>query len=407
MNRRSWGALAFVGAAASALVACGGGGGGGSDTGTIRLSLTDAPACGYKKVNVTVAGVRVHKSATAGENDGGWIDIGNASLPQRVDLLTLTNGTLMPLGQTELEAGTYTQMRLLLSSTPPVGSPPGTLANSVVPDQSGATERALTTPSAMQSGLKMKVNLTVNPDTVADFAIDFDACKSIVKAGNSGQYLLKPVLSVIPIISSKIVGWVDTAMAASGVATSVSAQVGGVPVRSTPPDANGRFELFPIPTGNYDLVITSTGRVNGVMTGVPVTAAGATTIGSTTVRLAPPPSAASAVAVASGTVTVGGSAANSNASVRAVQSLSDSGTKMEVAYANADAASGAYSLRLSTAAPARVAYAASAAAFPFVSDPPANAGKYRLEASAPNVTTPLTYDLTLTADTTVPIFAFP
>ncbi|HET9823439.1 MAG TPA: DUF4382 domain-containing protein, partial [Burkholderiaceae bacterium] len=223
MNRRSWAALTFAGAAASALIACGGGGG--SDTGTMRLSLTDAPACGYKNVYVTVAGVRVHKSGTATENDAGWVDIGNASLPKRVDLLTLTNGALMPLGQAQLEAGTYTQMRLLLSSTAPAGSPAGTLANSIVPDKVGAVEVPLTVPSGLQTGLKMNVNLTVNPDTVADFAIDFDACKSFVKAGNSGQYLLKPVLSVIPIISSKIVGWVDAAMAASGVSTSVSAQV--------------------------------------------------------------------------------------------------------------------------------------------------------------------------------------
>jgi hypothetical protein len=102
---------------------------------------------------------------------------------------------------------------------------------------------------------------------------------------------------------------------------------------------------------------------------------------------------------------VGGSGANTSASVRAVQSLSG-GTKMEVAHANADAASGVYSLRLPTAAPASVAYAASAAAFAFTSDG-AMAGKYRLEATTPAVTTPLTYDLTLTADTAVPTFAFP
>jgi hypothetical protein len=387
----------FGAVAAATLVACGGGGGGGSDgPATLRLFLTDAPACGYDNVWVTVDKVRVHKSSTASDNDGGWVEM-DLSPDRRVDLLTLTNGTLEPLGQMQLEAGTYTQMRLVLA--PNSASAP--LANSIKP--TGGAETALTTPSGQQSGLKMNVNITLNPDTAADFAIDFDACKSFVRAGNSGRYLLKPVLTVIPILSSKIVGWVDAPMAASGVSTSVSAQVGGVPFRSTTPADGGRFELFPIPTGNYDLVITSTGRVNAVMTGVPVTAAGATTIGSESVRLAPPASAASAVA--SGSVTVGGSGANTSASVRAVQSLSG-GTKMEVAHANADAASGVYSLRLPTAAPASVGYAASAAAFTFTSDG-AMAGKYRLEATTPTVTTPLTYDLTLTADTTVPPFAFP
>lgn len=68
------------------------------------------------------------------------------------------------------------------------------------------------TPSGQQSGLKMNVNLPVPAGQVADFAIDFDACKSFVKAGNSGKYLLKPGLSVIPILSAagqRIVGFVD------------------------------------------------------------------------------------------------------------------------------------------------------------------------------------------------------
>lgn len=385
-------------AVVAALASCGGGG---PATGTMRLSLTDAPACGYDNVWVTVKKVRVHQSGSAGDGDAGWSEVVLAT-PQRIDLLTLTNGTLLPLGQTELTAGAYTQMRLVLDDLPPPGSLAGTLANSIKP--TGGVETELTTPSGQQSGLKMSVNIEVPAGQVADFAIDFDACKSFVKAGSSGQYILKPVLSVIPILSSKIVGWVEPAMAASGVATTVSAQVGGVPVKSTLPGTDGRFELFPIRTGTYDLVITSSGRVNAVMTGVPVTSAGATTVGSTTVRLAPPASAASAVA--SGTVTVNGTSSNTNGSVRAVQSLSG-GTKMEVGHANADGTTGAYSLRLPTAAPASVAYAASAAAFTFTSDLQATAGQYRLEATTTTVTTPLVYDLDLNVGTTVPTFAFP
>jgi hypothetical protein len=392
---------ALISVIAVGIAACGGGGGGSEATGTLRLSLTDAPACGYDNVWVTVERVRIHSSSTAGDTDGGWSEVVLAT-PQRVDLLTLTNGTLLPLGQTELQAGKYTQMRLVLGSTAPSSWPSGTLANSIQP--TGGQEVALTTPSALQSGLKMNVDIDVAADTLADFAIDFDACKSFIKAGNSGQYILKPVLSVIPILSSKIVGWVDPAMAAAGVVTTVSAQVDGVPVRSTPPTADGRFELFPIRTGTYDLVITSAGRVNAVMTGVPVTSAGATTIGSTTVRLAPPASAASAVV--SGTVSVAGSFAGTDGSVRAVQSLSV-GTKMEVGQVNADATTGAYSLRLSTAAPASAAYAASASAFTFTSDSLATAGNYRIEATTPSVTTPLVFNLTLTGDTTVPSFVFP
>jgi hypothetical protein len=65
--------------------------------------LTDSPACGYDNVFVTVQKVRVHKSGSAADNDAGWSEVVLAA-PQRVDLLTLTNGTLLPLGQTELPA---------------------------------------------------------------------------------------------------------------------------------------------------------------------------------------------------------------------------------------------------------------------------------------------------------------
>lgn len=369
-------------AAAVALVACGGGGSDNSGPGTMRLSLTDAPACGYDNVWVTVERVRVHQSSGAAETDSGWHEVVLAA-PKRVDLLTLTNGTLEPLGETQLPAGTYTQMRLVLSPN----SAANPLANAIKPTGGNTTE--LTTPSGAQSGLKMNVNLTINPDTVADFAIDFEACKSFVKAGNSGKYLLKPVLSVIPIISSKIEGYVDPALPAGS--TTVSAQVDGLPLRATVPDAvTGKFTLAWLTTGSYDVVITAPGYANAAVTAVPVTAAGATTLGSPTVRLLPPASPASAAA--SGVISVGGSSANTGGAVRALQVLSG-GTKMEVAYAAADAASGVYSMTLPTAAPASVAYAASAASFPFASDA-AQAGKYKLEASAGSVKLPLV-DITL------------
>ena len=103
-------ALPLVLTAAATLAACGGGGGGGAGSGTLRLGMTDAPACGYDQVNVTVDRVRVHQSSTAGDNDAGWTEV-VLSPAKRIDLLSLTNGVLEELGQTALPAGIYRASR--------------------------------------------------------------------------------------------------------------------------------------------------------------------------------------------------------------------------------------------------------------------------------------------------------
>src|SRR5665647_991192 len=92
------------------VAACGGGGGGdaapAAGTGTLGVSLTDAPACGYDAVNVTVVKVRAHQSSSAADTDAGWTDI-TLSPARKINLIGLTNGVLDNLGETPLTAGHY------------------------------------------------------------------------------------------------------------------------------------------------------------------------------------------------------------------------------------------------------------------------------------------------------------
>src|SRR5713101_4173113 len=67
---------------------CGGDGGGSTQPGTLGVSMTDAPACGFDEVNVTVSKVRVHQSSTADDKAAGWTDI-TLNHPQKINLLTL------------------------------------------------------------------------------------------------------------------------------------------------------------------------------------------------------------------------------------------------------------------------------------------------------------------------------
>lgn len=374
-------------------VGCGGGGAGDAGTGTVRFQLTDAPACGYDQVNVTVEKVRVHRDANAGPGDSGWSEL--VLMPaRRIDLLNLTNGVLTELGTLPLPAGNYTQVRLVLARN----GPSDPLANSVQP--TGAAEQALTTPSAQQSGSKIQANFNVARDQVADLLLDFDACKSLVVAGNSGQILLKPVLRATPMFAAAgnaIQGYVD----ASLVGATVSAQQAGVVRRATTPDATGRFVLPSLAVGSYDVVLGAQGRVTSVVTGVPVIDTARTTLSTTGAAL--PLAAASAPATASGLVSRTGTTAIPDATVRAVQRLSG-GPDVEVVARQVDLL-GAYSLSLPVTAPGRAAYAASAPAYTFTPDA-AVAARYRLEASAEGLTTQAA-DIDLSGGNLTRDFVFP
>ncbi|MES2582164.1 MAG: DUF4382 domain-containing protein [Pseudomonadota bacterium] len=386
---------AVTAAATLLLTACGGGGGASSGTGspsgngTLRLALTDAPSCGFDAVNVTVQKVRVHQSSSAGEADSGWAEI-VLSPAKRVDLLSLTNGVLSELGQIPLPTGRYTQLRLVLAEN----SNATPLANSVVLTSS-KTEVALKTPSGQQSGVKTNIGIDIASNQMADFVLDFDACKSVVTAGNSGQYLLKPVVTVIPRYVSGVAGFMDAAAAASSNA-SVSLQQAGVVIKTTAPDATGKFLLQPVAPGTYTMVLTGTGRTTMVVTGVVVAADTVTSLNASSTPLNPP---ASATASAMGVATTG-------SYVRALQTLT-AGPTIQVAGRFVDDLTGTYAFTLPVAAPLVGAYAAAPNPLVLTADTAA-AGKYTMGASQMGFAEKLSVLAALSAGMTVTTnFVFP
>jgi len=270
---------------------CGSDGGGNAQPGTLGVSMTDAPACGFAEVNVTVSKVRVHQSGNASENAAGWTDI-ILNPARKINLLDLNdpdptdpNRALEFLGVTPLQAGHYTHLRLVL--VPNRGNSPP--ANSVL--LSGqTTEIPLDTPSAVQSGIKLIHQFTVNSGQRVDLLLDFDACHSIVKTGN-GRYILKPVIKVIPFVLNGIDGFVDKALLVNNVI--VSAQMNGTIIRTTAPNTQtGEFFLTHLdptncPTTCYDVIITArnsptdTCCATAVITGVPVPSSTSITLIST------------------------------------------------------------------------------------------------------------------------------
>ncbi|MDD5176361.1 MAG: DUF4382 domain-containing protein [Sterolibacterium sp.] len=356
-----------------AVVVAGCGGGGGGDAapaapGTLGVSLTDAPACGFDAVNVTVIKVRTHQSSSASDTDAGWTDI-TLNPARKINLLGLTNGVLDRLGEAPLAAGHYTQLRLVLDPNTAAG-----FANSVVP--SGGVETALVTPSAVQSGIKLVNEFDVASGQRVDLVLDFDACKSIVKHGN-GTYALKPVIKVIPFVLNGINGFVDTALLGSGIM--VAAQQNGVIAQSTAPNAQtGEFFLSRLAPGNYDVVLTANGRATAVVAAVPVASTTSVVVLSNTATPITLP--ASSTHIVSGTGTLNPTSSTEIAYVAAKQTFGTTPTVTVKFVAADDSASGTYTLTLPNGAPMLglysptlpIALAAQAAV----------AGQYAIEASA-------------------------
>ena len=313
---------------------CGSGGDGGGTTaqpGTLGVSLTDAPACGFDEVNVTVSKVRVHQSDNASENAAGWTDI-TLNPPRKINLLDLNDPTqpnfaLESLGETPLEAGHYTQLRLVLDRN--TGQ---SLANSVVLENT-TTEIALVTPSAVQSGIKLIHQFDVGSGQRVDLLLDFDACKSIVKTG-SGKYILKPVIKVIPIVLNGIEGFVAKTSFVNnslvGKNVIASAQFNGEIVRATVVNTDtGKFFIAHLdPANDYDVVITADDHATAVIAKVPVDPAPSITIISTSV--APFSLANSSSQAITGTVTLSPADDDGTVIVAAKQTLKNSGPTVTV-----------------------------------------------------------------------------
>ena len=195
------------------------------------VRMTDAPGP-YDQVNVDVQGVEVvgegGKSAILNVNKGIY------------NLLKLSNGVDALIATDSLEMSNISQIRLILGSR-----------NTVVVN---GVSFPLNTPSAEQSGLKLKVNQSLQEGILYTVLLDFDANKSIVKLGNGG-YQLKPVIRTIEkAISGSIRGKIT-----SGVMAVVEVKSNTTLLTyASNVNANGEFMVMGLPPGIYTLTVTPT-----------------------------------------------------------------------------------------------------------------------------------------------------
>jgi hypothetical protein len=207
---------------------------------------------------------------------------------------------------------------------------------------------------------------------------------------------------VIPILSDagqRIVGYVDLASATAGAAVSV--QQGSVVKRATIADtATGRFVLYPVDLGTYDLVINAVGRVTAVMTNVPVVDTAVTMVSTDARRISP-----ATATIRDVSATVSGLVAPVDAQVKVEKALTG-GPTVQLGNGSVDPTSGVITYHLPVEAPSKAAYAIPPALPTFTADAAVPSGNYLLSATSGSTTKgPMTADISSSASNTP--FVFP
>lgn len=243
-----------------------------SDTGEagdskLNIYLTDAPG-NYREVWVDIREVRVKRSGD--DSDDGWIPV-PLLRPGKYNLLEFRNGRDTLLGGLNLPAGRVSQIRMILGDD-----------NYLVLNDGSKVD--LKTPSAQQSGLKLKVDADLKAGIPYELVMDFDAARSIVKAGNSGQYILKPVIRTF----AKAAGGAIEGVVLPASAHAHVLAVTGVDTLGAIPDATGTYKYWGVRASTYTLIFlpdSSTNFKTDSIQNIAVTAGDVTTI--PTVTLAP------------------------------------------------------------------------------------------------------------------------
>jgi hypothetical protein len=285
----------LVGLAAVA-ISCGGG----SNVmtagmGTVTVTLSDPPSCAaatgaaavargsFSSVWITITSVKAHISPTADASTAGWQELApqlNPALggtPMQVDLLNLPNNgqcLLEQIGSSQLPAGDYQQIRLILlanaaTSTPPPANACSSLGNVFNCVQNSTGLHTLDLSSEAQTGLKIPPGqimggpLHVVPGQSVDLNIDFDACSSIVSEGG-GAFRLKPTLTAGVVspnmsgISGQVVDSVTMQPIAGAIVTLQSPDMSGtdrITAALKTTDSTGHFRFCPLPAQAFDIVI--------------------------------------------------------------------------------------------------------------------------------------------------------
>jgi len=159
-------------------------------TGKVSLLLKDAAGI------PTTAWVTISEIDLQGS--GGTLVLLHPDKPFSTDLLTLSNDVTTLVQGAVIPAGTYTQLRFVITSACILVPNDGIYATTPVDKRCGDPTGTLQTPSYDQSGLKVILpngGLVVSSGADESLVVDFDVSQSFGQvAGKSGQWVMHPVI---------------------------------------------------------------------------------------------------------------------------------------------------------------------------------------------------------------------
>jgi hypothetical protein len=233
------------------------------ETGTLRMILMDAPTQlqSVDSLKVVFEKVLVHRSSDVEPSSDSWFVVLSDTLPEEArtfDLLQLVNGVFATLGEVELEAGRYTQIRIMLESA------------TLFVD---GTPQSLTIPSGAQTGIKLVRGFRIAPNVITELTVDFDVARSLhERPPGSGTYILRPT---IRLVQTALSGTISGTVLPAGIGAVLSAiypATGDTAATTLADPATGAYVLPALLAGTYDVGADAAGYLASTRSGITVTA---------------------------------------------------------------------------------------------------------------------------------------
>ncbi|MDL5045977.1 DUF4382 domain-containing protein [Oscillatoria amoena NRMC-F 0135] len=238
-----------------------------AQNGKIKFYITDSPidAANVEAVVLSITRIEVN-------GPDGWLVVKSFDPALELNILDYQNGNSYFLTEDEFIAGEYSELRLVLDAPTNSGAPisnPGCYIR-----YTDESTQALFVPSGGQTGYKVKGSFTLPPDGTVAVTLDFDLRKSIVKAGMSGIYLLKPTVRLVVNQDAsllkgnfvefdeypKVIVYAYTAGTFS-VDEAAEPEEGdvrfGKAITSASVNGSGKFTLAFLDPGDYELILAS------------------------------------------------------------------------------------------------------------------------------------------------------